>query len=460
MEKVNYTAFIASKRREFAGRGIERGYELNPKLKDFQRLCTQFALRRGRAILAEACGLGKTWQELEWGRVVSEHSNGIVLLAAPLAVGRQTAREAKKLDIKVAFARQKQDLKPGINITNYEMLHHFDFSELAGFIGDEISIIKNYAGKIRNQIIESIASVPFRLGASATPSPNDHMELGNYAEFCGVMTRAEMLATYFIHDGGDTSQWRLKGHAEDAFWRWLASWMVCIDKPSDIGCDDAGYVLPPLKDVMHVIEYGEPLSGELFPREASTLQDQRAVKRATVKERVESCAAIANSIKKPWVLWGELNDECDALEAAVPDAVQVAGRDAVEDKESRLDGFSSGKHRVMVSKPSIAGYGLNWQHCAHVGFVNLSHSFEDQYQAIRRCLRFGQTETVEAHYFLSDAEYPILRNIERKRKQAEELAAGMIGHMAASMKSELGATKRAPDVYQPTTKMRIPQWIA
>ena len=455
---MSYAKFLEDKRRMDRPVGIKDGYTLNPMLFPFQQDCVRFALRRGRAGLFEDCGLGKTFQQLEWARVVAEQTKGFVLILAPLAVAQQTIEEAKKLGIEIGYVRKQEDIRTKIVITNYEMLHHFDARAFAGVVLDESSILKNFTGKTRNAIIEAFADTRFKLSCTATPAPNDYMELGNQAEFLGVMTRAEMLAMYFVHDGGETSQWRLKGHAEEPFWRWMCTWAVCLQKPSDIGHSDVGYELPALTIHKHVFE-AKITEGFLLAMPAETLTTQRQAKREGLRQRVETCARMANTLKEPWVCWGELNDECNELEKLIPDCVQVAGCDTVEQKESRLLGFAAGKSRVMVSKSSIAGFGLNWQHCWNMAFVNLSHSFEDQYQAIRRCWRFGQTHPVNVHLFLLESEIAILENVERKQREADAMAANMIQFMKSAMQDEMGALVRDQTHYTPKQKVTLPTWM-
>lgn len=270
------------------------------------------------------------------------------------------------------------------------MLPHFDADSFDGVVLDESSILKAHDGATRTAIIEAFRATPYRLACTATPAPNDHIELGNHAEFVGAMTRSEMLSMFFVHDGGSTQDWRLKGHAREAFWEWMASWAVMIRRPSDLGYSDEGYVLPALETVPIVIDATKPMDGFLFVESATTLHEQRAARRASLAARVALIADMVNNSTDPWVVWCDLNDESSALAAAIPDAVEVRGANTQDEKESRLRAFSRGEARVLVSKPSIAGWGMNWQHCAHVAFCGSSHSWESYYQAIRRCWRFGQ----------------------------------------------------------------------
>lgn len=340
------------------------------------------------------------------------------------------------------------------------MLDRFDPSEFMGVVLDESSILKAYDGKTRTQIIESFRQTPFRLACTATPSPNDMMELGNHAEFLGVMSRTEMLATFFVHDGGDTSQWRLKGHAERDFWRWLCSWAVSVRKPSDLGHSDDGFVLPEL--VMHdvCVRVQQTPQGMLFPMEAATLQERLQARRDSIEDRVAHCAAIVNASDEAFICWCNLNSEAEAITAAIPGAVEIRGSDKPEVKEQRLRAFSEGRIRVLVTKPSIAGYGLNWQHCHNVCFVGLSDSYEDFYQAVRRCWRFGQRQSVNVYVVTAETEGAVVTNIRRKEAQAAVLSDSMVEHMRELMQQALHGAARSKDPYEPKNPMEIPQWMA
>lgn len=425
---------------------------LNSNLFPFQRDIVRWSIRRGSAALFEDCGLGKTLQQIEWAHQVHNQTQGNVLILAPLAVSYQTAAEGEKFGIPVTVAKDQFECRPGINITNYEKLQHFSPSEFAGIVLDESSILKSYTGKFRNEIIESFSNTPYRLACTATPAPNDYMELGNHAEFLGVMTRTEMLATYFVHDGGETSKWRLKGHAETEFWKWLASWAVYIRKPSDLGYSDDGFTLPALNTIYHRIETEKPTEGYLFAVPAATLEDQRKVKRASLGDRVKACADIVNQSQDTWVIWAELNDEADELEKSIKGSVQIAGSDSNPIKEQRLMDFASGKIRILITKPAIAGFGMNWQHCHNVAFVSLSHSYESFYQAVRRCWRFGQDHQVNVHIFTMDVEDPIIENIQRKEKKANRMAESLAEHMAELNKEQIKGLTRDRSVYKLANK--------
>lgn len=426
MIDLTYQDFLSGKSHVAAPVGIEIDPgKLNPMLFDFQRDIVKWALRRGRAAIFADCGMGKTPMQLEWAHRVG----GNVLILAPLAVSQQTIREGQKFGIDVHYCRSQDMSKPGINITNYEMLEHFDPSQWNGIVLDESSILKAYDGKTRTRIIEAFGKTPYRLACTATPAPNDYMELGNHAEFLGVMTRAEMLSMFFVHDGGETQQWRLKGHAQRDFWRWLCSWAVMIRKPSDLGYDDGKFKLPPIIHEQITIKVDKPTAGFLFALEAQTLPERIQARRETVAERVEACAALVNNSDEPWLVWCNLNTESEALAKAIPDSVEVSGSDSMEFKESAMSDFISGKTRVLVSKSSICGYGLNFQHCRNVAFVGLSDSWESYYQAVRRVYRFGQKKTVKVYLITAETEGAVVANIKRKEQDAERMALEMVSHM-------------------------------
>lgn len=380
-----------------------------------------------------------TPMQAEWAEHVMRRENAPVIILAPLAVSHQTVKEGKKFGIDITLAQSDLDIrKPGIYVTNYEKLHHFPASKFAGVVPDESSILKSYAASTRNALIERFADTPFKLCCTATPAPNDHVELGNHSEFLNGLTRTEMLSTFFVHDGGDTSKWRLKGHAEEEFWKWVCSWAVMMRRPSDLGYEDGGFQLPALNLVHHVIKGDKPLDGFLFTQEAQTLNERRQARRNSLAERAHRCAEIvATKPTEPWLIWCDLNDEGDLAEKLISDAVQVAGRHSDQQKEDRMMGFTEGRYRVLVSKPSIAGWGMNWQHCSNVVFLGLSDSWEQYYQAIRRCWRFGQQNPVDCHIITSEAEGAVVKNIERKEKDALRMAREMVKHMSVYNKSAL-----------------------
>jgi hypothetical protein len=444
-----YAAFLHAKQIIAESRGINPK-EPRPALFPFQRDIVKWALRRGRCALFEDCGLGKTPQQLEWGDQVVSATDKPVLVVAPLAVSSQTVREGEKFGIRVSIAAEQSEVGPsGIWITNYEKLHHFtDASAFGGIVLDESSILKGFDGKTRRRITDFASVIPYRLCATATPAPNDHMELGNHAEFLGVMKLQEMLATFFVHDGGDTSKWRLKGHAQDKFWEWVASWAVCIRKPSDLGYADEGFRLPKLHMHQHTVKVDTITDGFLFPMEGQTMMERNTARRESIEERVAECAALVNASSDPWVVWCNLNAESEALAEAINGSVEVTGSDDPDYKERAVLDFAAGRVRVIVSKPSICGFGLNWQHCAHMAFVGLSDSYEQLYQATRRCWRFGQKREVHCHIITAETEGAVVRNIERKEKQAAQMAEGMVEHMKRISEENIRGTSRVSFEYE------------
>lgn len=443
----DYSDFLKTKRVVDEPCGFDPR-NLNSQLFDFQKDITRWALRRGRAALFEDCGLGKTLQQLEWANQVCINTLGKCLILTPLAVSYQTVEEGKKFGIDVHLCKSNDDVKHGINVTNYEKLEHFNCSQFSAVVLDESSILKNYSGKFRNKIIEVFAKTPYRLACTATPAPNDYMELGNHAEFLGVMSRTEMLSMFFVHDGGETSKWRLKGHAEKEFWKWLAGWAVYIRKPSDLAYEDNGFSLPELRSHRHRLHSDKPTEGYLFAIPAETLNDQRAIKRGSIEDRVSFCAEMVNKSADRWVVWCELNDESSALTKAIDGAVEIKGSDLDHVKEKRLLEFSSGNTKCLVTKPSIAGHGMNWQHCHNMAFVSLSHSFESFYQATRRCWRFGQEQPVDVHIITMDTEDPIVENINRKEQEASRMAESLVEHMSELNKKNLKGTMREESKYR------------
>jgi superfamily II DNA or RNA helicase len=436
---TEYETYITAKLAISESSGFDCG-DLSPSLFPYQRDIVRWALRRGRAAIFADCGLGKTLMQLEWARRVCEHTGGRAIILCPLAVSEQTVREAARFGIDATYLRA-DDGATRIVVTNYEMMQRFDLAEFTALVLDESSILKSYDGSTRTAIIEGSQCVPYRLACTATPAPNDHMELGNHAQFCGIMTQAEMLASFFVHDtGGNTSDWRLKGHAREVFWRWVASWAVSVRRPSDVGYSDDGFVLPALDVVPHIVavESAPSETGTLFRMEALTLTDLRAESRATVMLRAARVAAlVAEKPDAPWIVWCHTNAEEDAVTAAIPGAVAVRGSDDSDVKTSRMLAFAAGSIRVLVTKPSIAGFGMNWQHCANIAFVGLTHSYEQFYQAVRRCWRFGQKSAVTAHVVVAETEQAILRSIQTKQRAADEMAEEMTRAMRDTTITEM-----------------------
>lgn len=460
----DYQEFLARKAIVDPMTGIADPGDIPADMMGHQCDITRWGLRRGRSAVFAGTGLGKTYMELVWADKVARHTNKPVLIYAPLAVTVQHKREADKFGVDARIVRTNDDLRVGVNLANYGKLDHFDHASLGGIALDESSILKNYQGKTRTRLIDECRTVPFRLAATATPSPNDFMELGNHAEFLGVMSYTDMLATFFVHDGGETQQWRLKGHAENAFWQWMASWAVMLRKPSDLGYSDDGYDLPTLHRIQHVVgaKYEPDVeTGMLFPMEARTMSERIGARKATVDDRVAKAAEITDGIAKddPFMWWCNLNSEADALVAEIPGCVQIAGSEKDEAKEDKVLAFINGEITRLTTKPSIAGYGMNWQHCAHTGFVGLNDSFEQVYQAVRRFWRFGQKREVHAHFIASELEGAVVANIRRKEADAERMAAGMVRHMADLSSVAVRGMKRDTAEYNPTIPMELPTWL-
>ena len=334
----------------------------------------------------------------------------------------------------------------------------FNLSEFDGVVLDESSILKSFTGKVKQKIVDAFAHTPYRLACTATPSPNDYMELGNHAEFLGVMKRTEMLAMYFVHDGSDTAKWRIKGHAVKSFWEWVASWAVMLTKPADLGYDNSKYDLPELR--IHELVVHSDVTDALFAVEALTLQERQAARRNSVGERARACAELVNGSNEPWLVWCNLNSESETLHKYISDSVEVKGADSNEYKEQMLTGFSEGTVKRLISKPVLAGFGMNWQHCCKMAFVGLSDSFEQYYQAVRRCWRFGQTKPVDVYIIIADTEGAVKANIERKERAFNEMLQGMISATQEITKANIGQTARKSSNYDAKERMILPKWIA
>lgn len=414
-----YADFLARKERRAAPVGIEIDpTELHPLLHDFQRDGTAWALRTGCAALFWDCGLGKTFAQLEWARHAAESA----LIVAPLSVARQTVREATAIDAEVRYVRSGQDAtQPGLWITNYEMVDQFDPALFGAVVLDESSILKSVDGKVRSRLIDTFRTVPRRLACTATPAPNDTAELANHSEFLGAMSRPEMLAAYFVND---EREWRLKGHAAGPMYRWMASWAQALRRPSDLGYSDEGFELPELSIIAEPVDVDLVPDGQLFATDLGGIGGRSKVRRETLEARVERAAALASGCDQ-WIVWCGLNDEAQAL-AEIDGAVNVEGSWSPDAKAEALEAFQDGEVRVLVTKPSIAGFGMNFQNCSRMAFVGLSDSYEAYYQAIRRCWRFGQTEPVQAHIVVSELEMGIVENVRRKEREAAQMTDELI----------------------------------
>lgn len=433
-------------------------------MKGHQGHCVEFALRQGCAGLFLDTGLGKTLCAEEWGRVIVEHTNKPALMLAPLAVAAQHEREAVKFGIDAKAIREPSEIDAArVYITNYERLAKFDLSLFSGVILDESSILKSFTGSTTRALIDGFARTPYRLACTATPAPNDHMELGQHSAFLGAMASNEMLARWFIADQSNMGKYRIKGAAMRPFWEWVSSWARCISKPSDIGFSDDGYDLPPLNVHRHIIradisvDTGEEKGGQsrLFRVPDMSATSIHKEKRLTVAQRADVIAElVAAEPNEPWTIWCDTDYEADALTARIADAVEVRGSMSPEMKEERLIAFSTGQSRVIVTKSSIAGFGLNWQHCARVAFVGLSFSYESYYQAVRRSWRFGQTRPVEVHVACADTEESIWATVSRKGGDHDAMKREM-----ASAMSRAARIARAYEEYNPQMPMALPAFL-
>lgn len=461
---TEYEQFIKSKEIVVPACGFEKSKdEMNLKLFDWQKDIVYWALKKGRTALFEDCGLGKTIQQLEWAESVCNYTKKPVLILTPLAVAAQTKREGQKFGYSVTVCRTQDDVAEGINVTNYEMLEHFDSEKFGGIVLDESSILKNYSGKMRNEIIEKFKNTPYKLSCTATPAPNDYMELGNQCEFLGIMSRTEMLATYFIHDGGDTSKWRLKGHAENKFWEWLATWAVVLTNPQELGYDGSGFVLPELVTEEIVVKSDENVIDEQyswFSKDCMTLSERREARRNSLESRCKKAAElVANKSDEQWLVWCDLNSESEKLSSFIPGSCEVKGSDSQDYKASTMSDFSAGTVQCLISKPSIAGYGMNWQNCHNMIFVGMSDSYEMMYQAIRRCWRFGQREKVNVYIVISESEGAVKENVDRKEENSKRMIAEMVKRTKEILERDIRGTVRITNEYNPSIEMIIPEWL-
>lgn len=459
---MTYEDFLKKKKITIEPSGFDCT-ERNPALFGWQNDVVRWALRKGKCAIFSDCGTGKTRLLLQWAQKVHEHEGRAILILCPLAVAQQTRREGEKCGISVKVVRDQSECENGLNVTNYEMLQHFDAGFFCGVVLDESSIIKHKDGKTRQMIQDMFEETKYKLCCTATPAPNDFMELGTHAQFLGVMKQTEMLATFFMHDGGETQKWRLKGHAEKRFFEWVAGWACCFRRPQDLGYIEEGYELPELRvhEVTVESKGTELINGQImmFAPVGKTLMERRSARRNSLEDRVAKAAEIANSTEEQVMVWCDLNSESKALTEAIRGAVEVEGTMSIEEKESGIVGFLEGRNRVLVSKPSIAGFGVNAQN-AHIEiFVGLSDSFEAYYQAVRREWRFGQEQPVDVYIIISDAEGAVKANIARKQEDAERMTAELVGFTKEYLKSDMQQTKRDVDEYYAFEKMEVPQWM-
>lgn len=456
---MSYSKFINEKFQQHQSVGINvelPDYGLFPHQKDL----VSWALRGGKRAIFADTGLGKSRMQIAWADQVQKHTDGDVLILAPLAVAQQTVEEAEAIGVKINHVREPHEIQSGINITNYDRIHKFDTSCFVGVVLDESSIIKHHTAKTLQTLLEAFQHTPYRLCATATPAPNDWTELGTHAEFLGVRSRSEMLAEFFIHDAANTQEWRLKGHAKHMFWKWVATWGALVRSPQDLGHDASMYDLPPLEVTQHTVKSElQPSIGMLFALEAQTLSERRDARRASLANRVEACAAMVNNDMQPWIVWCDLNAEGEALKQAIPDAVEIRGSDDADVKEQRLHDFAHGKIRVLISKPSICGFGLNWQHCARMAFVGVTDSYEAYYQAVRRCWRFGQKKSVHIHIFASEQEGAIVANLKRKENDSKRMADSLSAETLSAVQSQVLGTQRETNEYLAKQSIVIPSFL-
>lgn len=436
---ADFDAFLTSKAQVDSDGGFEPEW-LPSFLFDFQASLVEWAIRKGRAAIFADCGMGKTPMQLVWAENVVRHTNRPVLILTPLAVSGQTVTEAQKFGID---AVRSSGLIDGarVYVTNYERLHHFDAADFAGLVCDESSILKSFDGTTRAAITEFMRTLPYRLLCTATAAPNDYVELGTSSEALGYLGHMDMLGRFFKNDmghadthrgwaaqGGGAPKWRFKGHAEEAFWRWTCSWARALRRPSDLGFEDGRFRLPPLTEREHTAASLQKREGMLFAVNAVGLAEQREERRRTLRERCDKAASLVTHTGQPAVCWAHLNEEADLLERIIPDAVQVSGRDSDEEKEAKFAAFASGQVRVLVTKPVIGAWGLNWQHCAHMTTF-ASHSFEQYYQSVRRFWRFGQEREVIVDHVVSEGEHGVLANLKRKAAAADVMFDSLVRHM-------------------------------
>lgn len=441
---MNYNDFLKTKVKAHQASGFDISEDkLNRNLFPFQRFIVRAALQNGRYAIFADCGLGKTLMQLEWAHQVAIETNQWVLILAPLAVKGQTIQDGKKFGIYVQDYFEAEALNDlnncttGIAIANYEQLDNIDSTLFSGIVLDESSILKNYEGSIKGQIIEAFHNTPYKLACTATPSPNDPMELGNHSEFLNVMSRNEMLSMYFVHDGGETAKWRIKGHSTDRFWQFVSSWAVMVSRPSDLGYSNEGYCLPALNYIEHQITTDKRDNGLLFNDVAISATNFNQELRQTREHRLNKAAEIANNTPDQVIVWIKQNEEGEYLKKIIPGAIEVKGSDTPEYKEKHLLGFANNEFRVLITKAKIAQFGLNYQNCHHQVFASLDFSFEALYQSIRRSYRFGQTKQVNIHLITTDTMQNVRESIRQKQKQFEYMQNQMQQNMNHCFEDEV-----------------------
>jgi superfamily II DNA or RNA helicase len=427
---VNYNEFLVNKIKQKVStdKTIDtNNMKFNCKLFDYQKSIVKWAITKGKSAVYAECGLGKTLIQLEWAKIISEHTNMPVIIFAPLSVSFQTKKEGAKFGYDVNLCKSQEDVKIGINITNYEKIDNFISNTFSGIALDEASILKSLNGSFKNKIIETYKHTPFKISLSATPTPNDYKEFGNQCEFLDVLSSSEMLAMFFINDTKDVGKWRLKFHAENLFWDWLSGWAIYVENPSDIGFDGINHILPELNIERIVI------NDDHYYNTNIGLTESRNIKRETIKERCDYAHNLINNSDDKWLVWCELNDEGDYLQEKIHECVQISGS-TIEDKKIKyMDDFSEGNIKCMITKPKIAGFGMNWQVCNNIIFVGHTFSYETVHQSIRRCYRFGQTKCVNVFFIYTSQDSSVHDIIMKKKLQNEKMILNLKGKMSTNL---------------------------
>lgn len=460
---MDYNEFIKSKEFKIVNKSIDiERDQLNSNLFEYQKDLVYLALKKGKFALFAMTGTGKTPMQGEWAYQVHKFTNMPTLIVAPLSVANQTITECKDiLDLDIKLCECQDDVVDSVNITNYEKLHKFDLSVFGGVALDESSILKGFTSSTTEMLISEFENTPFKLACTATPAPNDFMELGNHCSFLNIMSRTEMLATFFVHDGGETSKWRLKGHARDKFWEWVSNWAVLFTKPSDIGYseeEDKKYSLPNINYHQHIVE-SKAGHGSLFSVNAETLNERRKARRDSLQERCDLTADIINNSDDIFIAWCDLNIENDLLKKVINDSVAVKGADKDEHKIKSAANFKKNEIKALITKPSMFGFGQNWQNCHNMVFTGLSDSFEQVFQAVRRCYRFGQKNDVNVHFVISEAEGNVLKNQQRKEKQFLQMIDELVVFTKKFTLKEIKAVGSETLEYNPTLTMIKPKFI-
>lgn len=459
---MNYEKFLKSKQFKVNFKSIDiRKDELNGRLFEYQKDIVYLALKKGHFAIFAMTGSGKTAMQGEWAYQVWKKEQKPVLMLAPLAVSHQSIDEIKELlGYNVKFCNSSDDVINGLNITNYEKLDKFNPDDFVGIVLDESSILKSFTSKTRDAIIDGFESTAYKLACSATPAPNDHMELGNHSEFLNIMSRTEMLAMFFVHDGGDTAKWRLKGHARSKFWEFVSTWSVVFTKPSDLGYDeaeDAKFKLPSKQRIEHIV-YSKPTT-TLFATHATTLQERRQAKRDSLNDKCNLVADLVNDSSEIWLVWCELNDESALLKELIKDSVEIKGSDSEGYKIKAMHDFAKGKIKCLITKPKIAGFGMNWQICSNVAYASISDSFERFFQSERRVYRYGQKKQVNIHVVTSEAEGSIKLNLQEKESKFIEMIDEVVIHTKNQVLKEIRQLGIQKTEYNPQVEMLIPNFI-